>query len=203
MLRIEDGKTLHQGDSTEFLVSRYENGYQTGAPEFYRDRELQGIWTAKRFGPGMLNEQLTGPAEMLVTDDCYQEPPATKIGFQTPACHYQGLLVNVARPKFERQHGFHLKDGESRDEAVRTRFGGDPVYEFAPEFFPVKLRQCAGIEEVSRHLAIPAFFYHRLRQRTAYRGQGTPDLIEADRVVRGICPLVRRSQQRMITGDLT
>ena len=127
---------------------------------------------------------------MVVGDRRYKNTAAAEIGSQSPAREHERLLINFTRPSLECENGFHLDQGETRDEELGTRFRKNSINEVSAKLTTIELSQRAGVNEVPGQSAISALLKDRFRKRPADRRKRLPDFVEADIVIGRIGPLL-------------
>ena len=107
-----------------------------------------------------------------------------------PAREHERLLINFTRPSLQRENGFHLDQGETRDEELGTRFRKNSINEVTAKLTTIELGQRAGVNEVPGQSTISALLKDRFRKRPADGRKRLPDLVEADIVIGRIGPLL-------------
>ena len=83
-----------------------------------------------------------------------------------------------------------------------SRLRENPIDGGTAGLFTIEFGQSAGVEKVSGQSALSALFKDSFRKRAMDSRQRSPDFLQADIIMSGVAPLVRRNQQRMIRGRI-
>src|SRR6516165_395860 len=102
---------------------------------------------------------------MIVIYSGHQPPTVTQIGLQAPAREEHGLLIDFSSSGLQRKDRFHFYNRDAGDHVLGRGPRENAIDEFSTGLVVIKLCQSAGVEKVSRQLALSALFDHNSRKR--------------------------------------
>jgi hypothetical protein len=177
LLRVNHGEAFEGCDPAKFLIGCDENGDEAGLLEHESDSELQGVECSERLDRSMLEDQPAGDPKVLVVDGGYQETALAQIGVEAAVCEQGGFAIDLPGSHLERKNGFHFHDGEAGDYEVNAALGENAIQHVAADLATIGLGQGAGVEELSRQLALSPLCEYGFGERAADGRQGPPDFL--------------------------